>query len=166
MGETATDESDLCMAIGTSMVGMTADAVFEEAALRKKKANYGQGGIIIGLQQTQYDSIARLRIYARIDEVMSLLIEEMGYKLPPCVNYKPNVPEEAIVAPLVYRVPYDLQGKLTKDKRKMCVWDLNPGTKHKLTAGPGEGFIGTIRNLEAGMFKVVLPIQRKGSRDF
>jgi hypothetical protein len=163
---TATDEADLVMAIGTSMVGMTADDVFVQPSQRKKQFDMGQGGIIIGLQQTQYDNLARLRIYAKIDEVMSLLMEEMAYKIPPCGAYKPNVPDEAIVKPLCYRVPYDKQGKLTKDKSKMIVWDLNPETKHTLTAGPGKGFVGTIRNLEAGQFKFVCPIQRKGSRDF
>jgi NAD-dependent SIR2 family protein deacetylase len=164
--ETATDEADLCMAIGTSMVGMTADDTFCQPAIRKQKCGYGQGGIIIGLQQTQYDKIARLRIYSRIDEVMSLLMEEMKFKVPPCLAYKPNVPEEAVVKPLCYRVPYDRQGKLTDDKAAMIVWDLNPGTKHTLTDGPGKGFEGTIRNIEAGQFKFVCPIQRQGSRDF
>jgi len=164
--ETATDESDLCMAIGTSMCGMTADDVFCSPAIRKQKCNYGQGGIIIGLQQTQYDKIARLRIYSRIDEVMSLLMEEMKLRVPPCGAYKPNVPESAEVSPLCYRVPYNKQGHLTDNKSEMIVWDLNPGTKHILTDGPGKGFEGTIRNLEAGQFKFVCPIQRQGSRDF
>lgn len=164
--ETATDESDLVMAIGTSMVGMTADDVFVQPSIRKQKCDYGQGGIIIGLQQTQYDKIARLRIFARIDEVMSLLMEEMKLKVPPCGAYKPNIPDSAIVKPLCYRVPYDINGKLTNNKSKMIVWDLNPGTKHKLTDGPGVGLQGTIRNLEAGQFKFVCPIQRQGSRDF
>jgi NAD-dependent SIR2 family protein deacetylase len=164
--ETATDEADLVMAIGTSMVGMTADDTFVQPAIRKQKCGYGQGGIIIALQQTQYDKIARLRIYSRIDEVMSLLMEEMKFKVPPCLAYKPNVPKGAELSTFVYRVPYDKQGNLTKDKSKMIVWDLNPGTKHTLTAGPGKGFKGTIRNLEASQFKFVCPIQRQGSRDF
>jgi len=164
--ERATNESDLVMAIGTSMVGMTADCVFVETCERHNDDKKGQGGIIIGLQQTQYDDISRLRIYARIDEVMSLLMEEMKYKLPPCGAYKPNIPEDAIVKPLCYRVPYDRRGRLTTDKSKMIVWDLNPGTKHRLTDGPGKGFQGTIRNLEGGHFKVVLPIQRQKSPEF
>jgi len=159
-------KADLVMAIGTSMVGMTADDTFVQPAIRKQKCGYGQGGIIIALQQTQYDKIARLRIYSRIDEVMSLLMEEMKFKVPPCLAYKPNVPEGAELSTFVYRVPYDKQGNLTKDKSKMIVWDLNPGTKHTLTAGPGKGFEGTIRNLEASQFKFVCPIQRQGSRDF
>lgn len=164
--ERATDESDLVMAVGTSMCGMTADDVFVQACERHNKAQFGQGGIIIGLQQTQYDNIARLRIYSRIDEVLSLLMEEMKFKIPPCLAYKPNIPDEAIVKPLVYRVPYDVNGKLTKNKSRMIVWDLNPGTRHTLTDGPGKGFKGTIRNLEGGHFKVVLPIQRQNSDTF
>jgi len=164
--EEATDNSDLCMAIGTSMCGMTADDVFCQAARRKRKYNKGQGGIIIGLQQTQYDRLARLRIYSRIDEVMSLLMEEMKFKIPPCGPYKPNIPTEAIVKTLCYKVPYDKQGNLTEDKSKMIVWDLNPDTRHSLTDGPGKGFVGTIMNLEASHFKVVLPNQRQGSEAF
>lgn len=164
--EKATDEAHLCIAVGTSMCGMTADDVFCETALRKQEYDVGEGGIIIGLQQTQYDNISRLRIYARIDEVMSLLMEEMKLKIPPCGPYKPNIPEEAVVKPLCYRVPYDRQGKLTRNKSRMIVWDLNPKTQHTLTDGPGEGFLGTIRNLEGGHFKVVLPIQRQKSKEF
>merc|ERR1719510_957030 len=107
---------------------MTADDVFCQAARRYLEHNYGQGGIIIGLQQTQYDKIARLRIYSRIDEVLSLLMEELGFLLPPCSPYKPKIPEEAIVKTLCYKVPYDKEGRLTKDKSKMIVWDLNPDT--------------------------------------
>jgi len=164
--DAATSESDLVMAIGTSMCGMTADEVFCEACERHRQYKMGQGGIIIGLQQTQYDNIARLRIYSRIDEVMSLLMQELNFTIPPCGAYKPNIPEEAVVKQLCYRVPYDKHGYLTEDKSKMIVWDLNPGTKHKLTDGPGKGFKGTIRNLEGGHFKVVLPIQRQGSPEF
>jgi len=164
--ETATDEAELCMAIGTSMCGMTADDVFCATAKRHLRHGKGQGGIIIGLQQTQYDNIARLRIYSRIDEVLSLLLEELKITIPPCGPYKPNVPKEAVVKTLCYKVPYDREGNLTKNKSRMIVWDLNPNTKHTLTDGPGKGFEGTIRNLEGGNFKVVLPIQRQGSRDF
>lgn len=164
--EKAGEEADLCMAIGTSMCGMTADGLFTDVCDNFNKWGNGQGGIIIGLQQTQYDKKARLRIYSRIDEVLSLLMKEMGFIVPPCGPYKPNVPEESIVKPLCYKVPYDSNGKLTKNQSKMIVWDLNPGTKHRLTDGPGEGFEGTIRNIENGHFKVMLPIQRQKSPEF
>jgi len=163
---TATEESDLCMAVGTSMCGMTADDVFVQTCGRFNVFSKGQGGIIIGLQQTQYDRVARLRIYSRIDEVMSLLMEELGYNIPPCGPYKPNVPPEAVVKPLCYRVPYDKEGNLTSNKSEMIVWNLNPDTEHIVTNGPGKGFVGTIRNIEKGHFKVVLPIQRQKSKEF
>lgn len=164
--EKAGEAADLCMAIGTSMVGMTADGLFEDICDEYNDKGNGLGGIIIALQQTQYDKKCRLRIYSRIDEVLSLLMEEMNFIVPPCGPYKPSIPKEAIVSQLCYKVPYNRYGKLTKDKSRMIVWDLNPGTKHRLTDGPGEGFEGTIRNIENGHFKVVLPIQRQKSPEF
>merc|ERR1719150_3371736 len=66
------DESDLVIAVGTSLSGMSADAVFDAACKRCAKGE-SFGGVIIGLQQTKYDADAYLRIFARIDVVVSLL---------------------------------------------------------------------------------------------
>merc|ERR1719493_233041 len=72
-------QSDLAIAVGTSMCGLTADDVFVKCCSRGSSL----GGVIIGFQQTQYDDISSLRIFARTDIVCSLLAREMGLEIPP-----------------------------------------------------------------------------------
>merc|ERR1711871_393976 len=40
----------------------------------------GHGLVIVNLQETQYDSLAALRIYAKTDVVLEMLMEELGLK--------------------------------------------------------------------------------------
>eukprot|EP00913_Durusdinium_trenchii_P032626 g30540.t1 len=46
---------DLCLALGTSMVGMNSDRM-AIAAAQRAKAGQGLGTVIVALQQTQYDA--------------------------------------------------------------------------------------------------------------
>lgn len=79
------DKVDLCLALGTSMVGMNADRMAVSPANRAARARRetALGTVIVALQQTQYDEISSLRIFAQIDEVMALLAEEMGITVSP-----------------------------------------------------------------------------------
>jgi transcription initiation factor IIF auxiliary subunit/NAD-dependent SIR2 family protein deacetylase len=84
-------KTDLCIAIGTSLCGMNADRMVTTPAqkfieqrgrLKSLRMHMGRtapclGAVIIGLQQTQHDSISSLRIFSKIDEVMALLAWEM-----------------------------------------------------------------------------------------
>lgn len=63
---------DLCLALGTSMVGMNADRIAISTSQRARNAR-ATGLVIVSLQRTQYDEIAQLRIFATIDEVASML---------------------------------------------------------------------------------------------
>ena len=74
---------DLCLALGTSLCGMNADRIPERAARRALKGSKTAGAVIVALQQTQMDSIATLRIFATIDDVMAILAEELGVKPKP-----------------------------------------------------------------------------------
>eukprot|EP01063_Lacrimia_lanifica_P015550 TRINITY_DN2226_c0_g2_i1.p2 TRINITY_DN2226_c0_g2~~TRINITY_DN2226_c0_g2_i1.p2 ORF type:complete len:304 (+),score=109.80 TRINITY_DN2226_c0_g2_i1:116-1027(+) len=65
----------LCLAMGTSLCGMTSDTVAEQAA--------GAGGlVIVNLQATALDDSAALRIWGPIDEVLALLAKELKVKVP------------------------------------------------------------------------------------
>lgn len=81
------DSADLCMALGTSMVGMNADRIAVSTATRARHGR-ASGLVIVSLQRTQYDGIAQLRIFATIDEVARLLAEALNipaeeYSEPP-----------------------------------------------------------------------------------
>ncbi|CAE7041357.1 SRT1 [Symbiodinium sp. CCMP2592] len=64
--------ADLCLALGTSMVGMNADRMAVSPAKRAQRMHRDEalGTVIVALQQTQYDKISSLRIFARLDDVL------------------------------------------------------------------------------------------------
>ncbi len=77
------DKTDLVLAMGTSLCGMHADCVSESCAERyiKSKGKVGQGLVIVNLQQTPLDDKCSLRIFAKIDDVMKLLANELNVKV-------------------------------------------------------------------------------------
>merc|ERR1719461_674700 len=166
--EKASEEATLCLAVGTSLSGMNADHVFEDQCdANEADPESCLGGVIIGLQKTQHDGKSSLRIYARIDVVVALLLREMNIMLPPLVTpFVPQVREDAIIAPDVFRVPYDARGHLTDDPDQMVVWDLRDGAEIVVVDGPGKGFKGRIQGRNQGHYNCVLPRQRKGHPDF
>merc|ERR1711941_65756 len=165
--ETIVEESDLTIAVGTSLCGMSADDVFCEACNRYKKKK-GFGGVIIGLQQTQYDAEATLRIFSRIATVVALLARKMNLILPPLqMPIKLDLPKNSKVGEYVYRVPYDSDGDRTEDESEMILWDLTPGTRVRVTDGPGKGFEGLVFDFRNDCYwSISLPNQRQGSSEF
>lgn len=135
-------KADLTVAMGTSLCGMNADRCVEAPSKRYCKKGSGYGSIIVGLQQTAYDDVCSLRIFSRIDEVMALVAHELGITIPPLKPYQPNIPEEAIVARDMFKIPYNSQGVLTDNVDEWIVWNLNKDQKHIVVSGPGEGFKG------------------------
>lgn len=89
------EKADLCLALGTSMVGMNADRVAVDPAQRAQRRQEGAlGTVIVALQQTQYDKLASLRIFATIDAVMEKLAAELELVIPPLsvsARIDPNV---------------------------------------------------------------------------
>jgi len=161
-------KSDFCIAMGTSLCGMSADDCVTKCAVRKNKYNKGCGSVIVGLQRTQYDSQCAIRIFAKIDDVCALLAREMKIIVPPLTKYKPSIPKECIVEPHLYKVPYDADGNLTTDKEKQVLWDLRPGAKLVITNGPGKGFVGQVSQCadeESLMYWCRLPFQREGANN-
>jgi len=161
------DENDLVIAVGTSLCGMTADDVFVECCKRQKKKD-ALGGVIIGLQQTQHDSKAYLRIFARINVVVALLARKLNTIIPPLeFPMKLDLPENAKVSEFVYRVPYDSYGRKTRHEDEMVLWDLSPGAKVQVTQGSGEGFKGEVIRFKNDMYwQIELPCQRQHSVNF
>lgn len=64
------------------------------------------------LQQTQYDNISAIRIFARLDDAMSLLAKELGLDAVPVGPYTPNVPEKMLQS-LVFETRYNAKGEVS-----------------------------------------------------
>lgn len=113
------DKIDLCLSLGTSMSGMTADKVASIPAQKsRRKPRTALGTIIINLQKTPLDSQSLIRIWAKIDDVFKLVAKEL------------ELGEiKALRAPIyqgdVYEVPYNDQGLL--DHTVRMIWDLREG---------------------------------------
>lgn len=85
--------ADFVFAIGTSLAGMTADVVAEQCAKRFiTENNKGQGLAILTIQETRLDSQCALKIYARIEDVMSMLEKKLKLKLESQVYDMPKFP--------------------------------------------------------------------------
>lgn len=72
----------------------------------------------MNLQQTPHDRLARLRIWAKLDESFKILAGKLGLG-----EIKPQPLQ--IPAGDVYKVPYNTEGKY--DKSCSMVWDLRDG---------------------------------------
>ena len=89
-------KADLCLAMGTSLSGFNADSVPATAA-RKCRKGQGLGLVLINLQRTPYDEMSALRIYAKVDVVMEMLMAELGLEV--CVGFGG---ESALHSPCVH----------------------------------------------------------------
>merc|ERR1711879_940819 len=138
------EKTDLCLAMGTSLCGMNADACVTEPAERYKDYSDGCGSIIMGLQRTPLDKISSIRFYGTIDEIVSLLARELGLMIRPYKTLVLDIPKDQQLDEFVFKVPYDSEGKLTSDPDEMIIWDLREGQKMIMTIGSGKGFEGTI----------------------
>eukprot|EP00746_Dinoflagellata_sp_MGD_P164554 gnl/MRDRNA2_/MRDRNA2_93252_c0_seq1.p1 gnl/MRDRNA2_/MRDRNA2_93252_c0~~gnl/MRDRNA2_/MRDRNA2_93252_c0_seq1.p1 ORF type:complete len:447 (+),score=104.27 gnl/MRDRNA2_/MRDRNA2_93252_c0_seq1:76-1416(+) len=136
-------KNDLCLALGTSLSGFNVDGVAEVAAARFQ-AKRSLGLVIINLQQTEYDECCSLRIFARIDDVMELLAQELGIADEVSsleARYEPDLAGGVLVEDDVFLVPFDCNGNPSAER---MTWDLREGKRVRLTGGPYEGDVGTI----------------------
>ena len=83
-------KADLCLAMGTSLCGMTADCVATTVGEAAQRAGAGTqlgvdgvplGLVIINLQQTKQDAKASLRMFATTDTVMAMVRKRMRLRL-------------------------------------------------------------------------------------
>jgi len=167
------DKTDLCLAIGTSLAGMNADRVAMTVANRAaaggvtSNGSVALGTVIISLQQTQMDSKATLRIFARIDDVMKAVVAELGIvpSVPPdyladprtvpvvgagkhLIDYRSALGEDGEEAD-VFRIPYSGDGERL-DKldvvapESLAVLDLREGAVVQIVSGPYAGDQGEV----------------------
>ncbi len=154
-------KADLCLAFGTSMCGMNSDRVAISTGNRHRLEGNGIGTVICSIQRTQYDHLARLRIFATLDTLAEMLAEELAISpVGEDFRYAPQVPAERVVGEHQFLIKYDQNdGTLvgTSDKSSNSsenfhtgVLDLREDQKVKLVSGPHAGDEGVVlgTNLE------------------
>ncbi len=70
------------LVLGSSLTVSPANAMPEEVA------NHGKRLVIVNLQKTHLDNAAALVIHAKTDQVMSLLMAELGLDVPPFILHR------------------------------------------------------------------------------
>jgi hypothetical protein len=164
-------KADLTLAVGTSMCGMNSDRVFTTVANKgrqsqtKRQCSNSIGGVIINRQQTQFDHLACLRIYADIDDVTRMLLDTMNMTIEAeaidTVMSSGKIKDQFLTVNTerghtstadVYRVPYNSEGVRCDE---YSLLDMREGSKMRLTGGPYQGDEGLIlgKNRE-GHFRI------------
>ena len=93
------EHADLCLAMGTSLSGLTADGLALACAKRARLANSQLSGlVIINLQKTLHDHKAQLRIYAPLDEALGKLAEKLELTLPTMKECEANCYDHIAIA--------------------------------------------------------------------
>ena len=99
------------------MCGMNSDRCFTTVSEKAQKGGK-LGGVIISLQQTQFDHLATLRIFAPIQKVMHLLLKELDItsNIDTTTARKLDVATELTIEEDVYLVPYQSNGHRLTDE--------------------------------------------------
>jgi hypothetical protein len=129
-------QTDLVLAVGTSLCGMNADRIVSSAAERaavrraaeaslkaehKRKPSFSSkytskaseqhdavgetlGSVIVSIQKTVHDKFSSLRIFGLIDDVMSILTEELG--IDTSAEYKGENTTHTADEEDVFLIPY------------------------------------------------------------
>jgi len=88
----------------------------------------GLGTVCINLQQTAEDGKMTLRMFGKSDDILRMLLPEMGFS--PLLAKSPTWPSTSRVL-----VPYDAEGRRVASGGRRMWLDLRMGKKVKLTAG-------------------------------
>jgi len=149
-------KADLVFAFGTSLAGMNADRLVTTCG-EKAKNGKAIGPIIVNLQQTACDSSAALRIFAPLDQVLTMLVDELGCKAE-------DRKEDALGAlaadtPGLWQIPYNEQGLKSS---KHTTLDLRPGARLRIVSGPYVGSEGEVQGTNRqGHYKITFRVQLK-----
>mmetsp|Transcript_20344 Transcript_20344/g.54366 ORF Transcript_20344/g.54366 Transcript_20344/m.54366 type:complete len:435 (-) Transcript_20344:66-1370(-) len=141
--------ADLCIAVGTTMCGMSADCVPIDASARAAQRLAGQlGTVIVGLQRTVHDEKATLRIFSRCDDVFTLLAEELALEVAPAMPVGEYWLPPVLVGRnhedfLFERVPYNAMGE-KKDGGAPLSWDLREDAEVVIPRGNHAGAQGVV----------------------
>jgi len=101
--------TDLCIAVGTSLSGHTADIVAKIVS-EKYLNNEGNGLVIINIQPTQYDENCTLKIYGMIDNVFKRLCDKINLK----ILMKNKIFN---VKGTIFKIPYDKNGMRVNENK-------------------------------------------------
>lgn len=162
-------KADLVLAFGTSLAGMNADRLVTSCGRKARSTAKGNaiGPVIVNLQQTACDDSAALRIFAPLDQVLAMVVQELGYKEEETEEeqhkfYSPDVPSS--LDGDVWDVPYDAQG--LKSETATTKFDLRVGAKHRITSGPYIGSEGEVTGINRqGHYKITFMVQiKKGAK--
>lgn len=134
-------ETDLVLALGSSLAGMNADRLVATCADRAQRVvppSGALGSVIITLQRTPHDANSSLRIFAPLNDVLSMLATELGIEV---LQSFANLDIPHVHRPLgsdvdVFSVPYDESGKLQGERRLL---DLRQGAKLVISVGKDVG---------------------------
>jgi hypothetical protein len=144
-------DADLCIAVGTTMCGMSADCVPIDTAERAAKRLPGQlGSVIVGLQRTVHDERATLRIFSRCDDVFELLAETLALEVAPALVGEYWVPPVLIGRgheEYLFDVPYSAMGE-KKDRGAPLSWDLREDAEVVIPRGNHAGAQGVVDGLD------------------
>ena len=132
--ERETVEADLVLVLGTSLGGLYADQVATECAERAANGR-SLGAVIINLQQTEQDGKMSVNSFGRSDDVLRLLLPELGIEAPPTSARALHaaLPQWSPIECAL--VPYNASGaRLPPDTpQEKWMWlDLRPGARIKL----------------------------------
>eukprot|EP01062_Namystynia_karyoxenos_P005791 TRINITY_DN119_c0_g2_i2.p1 TRINITY_DN119_c0_g2~~TRINITY_DN119_c0_g2_i2.p1 ORF type:complete len:518 (+),score=165.86 TRINITY_DN119_c0_g2_i2:87-1556(+) len=126
--------ADLVIVLGTSLGGLNADQVATSTAERSLcPAPWGQGGalgtVIINLQQTEQDGKMTLRMFGRSDDLLRILLHDLGFGRKSFSA--PRWPKECRAL-----VPYDASGRRLREGQGRRMWlDLSERQKVRITPG-------------------------------
>jgi len=122
------ETADLVLVLGTSLGGLNADQVAELAAERSLNVSGALGTVCINLQQTPHDGKMTLRLFGSSDDILPMLLEELGFDpLKPAATHWPDVSRVL--------VPYDSEGRLIPTGSKKMWLDLRDRQKIRITPG-------------------------------
>lgn len=143
------EQTDLVLAVGTSLAGMNADRLVTSAAERAAADGCGAeqlGAVVVGLQRTTLDSCATLRIFARCDDVFEALAKELELDVhaapTPGEFWVPAALRGLDEADFVFDVPYDASGRLSATTRSRL--DLREDAELVIPTGMYAGALGEV----------------------
>jgi len=149
-------KTDLCLALGTSLSGLNSDRMAKTVAKKyTKKKSYGL--VIVAIQATQLDNISTLRIFATLNNVMSLLAQELALQeIPQVIPVDHND---------IFNIPYDPDtGEYSNNKS--CTLNLTEGSRIKISKGNFQGCRGIVDGKNSqGNYKLRVSVPIKDMED-
>ena len=147
-------QTDLCLAMGTSLAGMNADRIASTVADTAASGGLTSGGapalgtVIVSLQQTALDAKASLRIFAKIDDVMTALADELAIAPATPPSFLGDLSHDAGLEEDVFRVPYSSDGeRMPANFVEASTWpilDLREGKRVRIVSGVYAGDEGEV----------------------